>query len=776
MDKPSDSDNSNSNILMDEIPEDIALNNLFDNEDTDEIANEIYDNDLHNIDLPPIPEAPETSSSFNIFNPPTFIPMNTPPSDTHQEISLNPDNKPADTPVFTFGASNSANTSESVFGDNKPSSNSAGLPVFGANKPSSNSASIFGANKPVGKPVFDANTSANKPSRKFQRQNANATNTTFKPAKTRKNTPATFPSLGQPSTQFGDQSAVSESQKEDSQNISSINNMNHLSNSLNESPACPNGKCDVSRKITRPFFSFSRNNNNQSQRSPFNLDNTTFGASQGAQQGALQGAQQGASQGAQQGASQGAQQQQGQLPPPPPFNAGQQGASQGQLPPPPPFNAGQQGAQQGASQGAQQQNNSSPIKLADNPNLPASSEQGQLPPPPPFNAGQQGASQGAQQGQLPQFNAQQGAQQGQLPQFNAGRNLFGMNRFPSLPTANTQHHPTGATQFNQYARSNPFQFPVNQPSGQNNRPPLPQFNQNTSNIGDIARPPQRSSKSKIPVLLWDGRVPITNMKSISEKNNKNILTRIEDAPYGYIEQIFSYLNRVPPSDRSIIRFVIGQDKITLAYALPRTSQVRNAWHNQLEIDPNFRSAVEAFNLEQKAKLSNMYNMSMEQIDAEINNMLAVYENINVGRLSKSSNNNRPSAAFRSWNGVLYSNQQENAYQQQQQQQQQWQQQGTPSQQQYQPSCRYYETRKDCMDSTEPIRGYRRVMRSQNPCVVDYIEIKNKNDLQDSMIGCTINNPITNDPDCTVKYNMIKTFLDENGYHLEKNSTRKSRKN
>ena len=80
-----------------------------------------------------------------------------------------------------------------------------------------------------------------------------------------------------------------------------------------------------------------------------------------------------------------------------------------------------------------------------------------------------------------------------------------------------------------------------------------------------------------------------------------------------------------------------------------------------------------------------------------------------------------------------------------------------------------------MDSAEPIKGYRRVMRSQNPCVVDYIEIKNKSDLQNSMIGCTVDNPINTDSECAVKYNMIKTFLDESGYHIVKNSTHKSRK-
>ena len=358
--------------------------------------------------------------------------------------------------------------------------------------------------------------------------------------------------------------------------------------------------------------------------------------------------------------------------------------------------------------------------------------------------------------------------------------MFNRNGYPPLPTTAThKHYPTNPTQFNQYVKQAPanlFATPVNQPGGQV-RPPLPQFNQQgtNSNADDIIRPPQRSSKTAIPALLWDGQSNITNMRSLTFTNNKNILSHIGDIPNSKIEEMFPYLNNIPVKDRSFRRFVVGQDKITLAYILPTRAYVKNAWYNQLETDPTFRNKVEAYNLEQKQDLAKLSNLSVQQVDEEIKRMLAVYESNNTDRVSKPSN--KSVAAFRRVNGVLVNNQQFNNQQdvnnQQFNNQQGVNNNNMPPQQQQSP-CVYYNTRKDCMDTAEPIRGYRRVMRSQNPCVVDYIEIKNKNDLQNSMIGCTVNNPIHNDPDCAVKYDMIKTFLDETGYHLVKNSTRKSR--
>ena len=368
--------------------------------------------------------------------------------------------------------------------------------------------------------------------------------------------------------------------------------------------------------------------------------------------------------------------------------------------------------------------------------------------------------------------------------------MFNRTGYPPLPTTATQHHyQTNQTQFNQYVKQAPanlFKNPVNQPTGQFGgleRPPLPQFNQQgtNSNAGDIIRPPQRSSKTAIPALLWDGQSNITNMRSLTFTNNKNILSHIEEIPNDEIDRIFFYLKNIPVKDRSFRRYVVGQNKITLAYILPTRAYVRNAWYNQLMTDPTFKNEVEAYNQKQKQKLAELSNLSVQQVDEDIKYMLAVYESNNTDRVSKPSN--KSVAAFRRVNGALVNNQQFNNQQFNNQQfnnqqfsNQQFSNQQFSNQQfsNQQSPCVYYNTRKDCMDTAEPIRGYRRVMRSQNPCVVDYIEIKNKNDLQNSMIGCTVNNPINNDPDCAVKYNMIKTFLDENGYHLEKNSTRKSR--
>lgn len=498
------------------------------------------------------------------------------------------------------------------------------------------------------------------------------------------------------------------SQKHNSQNISSINNMNPLPRMVDENPACPNGACNVNRQIAPQF-----NNNNNAPPLPGSDENREN-----------------------------------------PIN----------LPAEPPLPQG--------SRQSEQLPQVNPRKSTAPPPLPTNGNNAnnttKIPPPPPLPA-----------------TAQQPAQQQQSP--------APKNKFPPLPTTAQQHHPASPTQFNQQKPAgNLFTRPVNQPAAQQQQQPaqqqaigkaaLPTFNNNNSNPGGLIRPPTRPSKTLIPSLFWDGQVPITNMRSLTEKNNKNILTHVEPIPYTLIEQVFPYINGI--NNRVLKRFVITDDIITLTYIIPDSKQGRTAWENQLKIDQSFKKFVDDYNQEIKQRLSEIYNIPLEQMNQIINDILTQYMNANTDRLSRSScKSSTPS--FSCYNGVCYVNKQQqqcntcnnnNAQPQQQQQQQPCNtcnnNNNVPPLQQ---PCRYYRTRKECMDSAAAIPGYRRVMRSQNPCVVDYIEIKNKKDLQDSMIGFTCDNPIVTDADCAVKYNMIKTFLDESGYHLEKNSTRKSRK-
>lgn len=521
------------------------------------------------------------------------------------------------------------------------------------------------------------------------------------------------------------------SQNYDLQNISSIN-MN-LPNPIDETPACPNGSCAVARQLTPQFnttdFSFAPNNTDT----------------------------------------------------PPQYFPN---SSHSSTPAPPPLPERS-------------------INLSSEPALPQTDRQSEQLPvniTPPPQAGTAAPPPLPTKNTVPAVPAQTGvappATNNTVPAVPTQTGGINNNtKFPALPTTTTQHHyPTTMTQFNQYKPTNPFTYPVNQPvnqpAGQLAKATLPTFNNAcanacaNSNSGGLIRPPAPKSDSKVPTLLWDTRAPITNMRSLTAKKNKNILNHIQSVDNAEIAKIFPYMLRLGPEKQVFKRYVISQEPIILAYTIPDNANVKRAWKNQYDTDPKFRKDVDEYNQKIIEKLSQFNNMSVQQINDVINNLLAEYINSNTDRLSSSSNN-RSSAAFTSWNGSfinnqVLSNQQAPAFNNnnnnvppQQQQAPAFNNNNVPPQQQ-QP-CVYYKTRKDCMDSAEPIKGYRRVMRSQNPCVVDYIEIKNKNDLQNSMIGCTVDNPINTDSECAVKYNMIKTFLDESGYHLVKNSTRKSRK-
>ena len=787
----SDSDNIETTIPVDETAETVELtgNGLDNNENDDEIVSEIKELD----DLfPPPPstfpphhtELRDTSARRTpidrVFGRPlSMIPstaLHEQDSDEEDDVSPAPENNTASSPNSLQPAAPASNpvrnpASIPTFQFQPapaPENNTANNPVRSPNtfQPApvheNNTASspnslqpAAPANNPVSKSAIK---SASTPTFQFQPAPAPENNTannpvrspnTFQPVKERKpakelknpitsrysptdptytkggiitkrrelrQTSTQLPSLDQATTNFESQTPEESSQKHISQNNPFINSM-PLPHTVTENRDCPDGNCTVNRQVTKPQFGTFQPHTNSST-----SDIPNFSLNLGA-------------------------------------NPNQQGTV---------------------------------TSLPSDPDLPPSQpdsvHSSQIPPPPPLNLGASAAQQN-NAGTGTASAAQQNNTTTQLPQFNAG-GMFNRTGYPPLPTTATQHHQTNQTQFDQYAKQAPanlFKNPVNQPpTGQFGglaRPPLPQFNQQgtNSNAGDIIRPPQRSSKTAIPALLWDGQSIVTNKRSLTFTNNKNILSHIGEIPNDEIDRIFKYLKKIPVQDRSFRRYVVGQNKITLAYILPTREYVRKAWYNQLMTDPTFRNDVEAYNQKQKQTLAEMSNLSVQQVDEDIKYMLAAYESNNTDRVSKPSN--KSVAAFRRVNGVLVDNQQFNNQQFSNQQfnNQQFNNQQFSNQQfnnqqfnNQQSPCVYYNTPKDCMDTAEPIRGYRRMMRSQNPCVIDYIEIKNKNDLQNSMIGCTVNNPINNDPDCAVKYNMIKTFLDENGYHLEKNSTRKSR--
>ena len=87
------------------------------------------------------------------------------------------------------------------------------------------------------------------------------------------------------------------------------------------------------------------------------------------------------------------------------------------------------------------------------------------------------------------------------------------------------------------------------------------------------------------------------------------------------------------------------------------------------------------------------------------------------------------------------------------------------------------SRKDCINTLPAKEGYRRVMVKQNPCEVKYVETKKKN-IENNIIGTVVSNPLICDDDCKYKFDVIKNFLDATGTHIVKNNkkSRQSKKN
>lgn len=287
------------------------------------------------------------------------------------------------------------------------------------------------------------------------------------------------------------------------------------------------------------------------------------------------------------------------------------------------------------------------------------------------------------------------------------------------------------------------------------KPTLPVINQNIQQQQEdqLIRPSSRSSSKVLyPSLLWDGSFPITNMRKATDvSDNKNLLRKIDPVPSLDLYAMFPKYENV-----TFLRYLIGEDGILLSYLIPNTSNVRNQWKSDLNHDPEFYNKVLAYNEAQKARMAEVSRYTIDDVNERIRDIIKNYLNINADKLSKKSSNKKSSkkSSFNScasfdptvvnWSHSTNSNEINN-----------------------------------CLAMYPPCDGFKRVIHSTNPCVVEYENIQNENDLQRCMIGRISDiQRIKSDNECAVKYNMIKEFLDETGYHIVKNSKpkRRSRKN
>ena len=317
----------------------------------------------------------------------------------------------------------------------------------------------------------------------------------------------------------------------------------------------------------------------------------------------------------------------------------------------------------------------------------------------------------------------------------------------------------------------------NPPAQQQQAAPLPVVNQGMQQqqqqqADQLIRPTSRmSSKVIYPSLLWDGSITITNMKKATGvSNNKNYLqNNIAPTPYVQIYQMFPQFENV-----EFLRYLIGQEGIFLSYLLPRSSNARSQWKYNLTHDPEFYNRVIAYNEEQKKIMAEMNGITVEEVNNQINSILQAYLAINADKLNKKFSfgckkqynpynkmffsNNSGSSTFNSSpfnlpKDVTFSNCSGSSC----------------------PTVNGVDLN-NCLNKNPQVDGFRRVVYSTNPCAVMYQKIENESDLQQCMIGSmSAIQRVASDEDCVVKYNMIKDFLDETGYHLVKNSKPKNKK-
>lgn len=296
--------------------------------------------------------------------------------------------------------------------------------------------------------------------------------------------------------------------------------------------------------------------------------------------------------------------------------------------------------------------------------------------------------------------------------------------------------------------------PVNMPPTV--KPTLPVINQNIQQQQEdqLIRPSSRSSSKVLyPSLLWDGSFPITNMrKATNVSDNKNLLRKIDSVPSLTLYAMFPRYENV-----TFLRYLIGEDGILLSYLIPSDGNVRNQWKSDLIHDPEFYNKVLTYNEAQKARMAEIGRYTIDDVNERIRKILKDYLDINADRLSKKSSKKKSSKKS-SFNSCASSD---------------------PTVVNWSSHNTTSNEINNCLAMYPPHDGFKRVIQSTNPCIVEYESIQNEDDLQRCMIGKISDiQRIKSDNDCAVKYNMIKEFLDETGYHIVKNSKpkRRSRKN
>ena len=321
---------------------------------------------------------------------------------------------------------------------------------------------------------------------------------------------------------------------------------------------------------------------------------------------------------------------------------------------------------------------------------------------------------------------------------------------------------------------------------------------------------KNASKKLIPYLIWNGEYEITNMKSLNSSNKNILQNRVK--PYDS-EEMLKLLK--PFVDQDVARygsfynfgfnrFLIANEPIIFAVLYPKTINARDAWKMAAKNNKFFFDLIDQFNADQVAELANIYNVSSEDIVKSIEEIMKEYYEINK---SKIINKSLPTEEKKRCNDISpakragYNRELVNT---------------NPCTYVYTPTTKNVNgkpfteivkseqipevnvsasennnnssnnfanvvtesdkpmTRKECLATAPKQKGFRRSLVSLNPCKVKYIEMQNKKDASDKIVGTVVNNPLYTDSECLYKYHMIKDFLDATNTHLVKNA-KKSKK-
>ena len=121
------------------------------------------------------------------------------------------------------------------------------------------------------------------------------------------------------------------------------------------------------------------------------------------------------------------------------------------------------------------------------------------------------------------------------------------------------------------------------------------------------------------------------MTSLCDPSKKKNILQTQIEPYDSNKYNFGIYS---DNFTNFTRYLITDDPIKYAIAVPYGSMSMQIWTNLINNNPEFKQLIDELNYDRKVKLAKMYSLTMDQLENTIQNIMQQYYSINKDTINK----------------------------------------------------------------------------------------------------------------------------------------------